>query len=544
MKEGIYLMDCIEGMKQIADNSIDACITDPPYELGFMGKKWDSTGITYNVELWEEAFRILKPGAYLLAFGGSRTYHRLACAIEDAGFEIRDMIEYVYGSGFPKSLNINKELQKRCTCGNIEIYERAKKNTEHNLRSLQKTDLSQTINIEKKQGEILQSELSEQSLQIQQFKSTEDVWRKQSILERRDNVEKNTWELSGSNLCEMSEGLFANGKEGWLHNATQIDNGTISEQVINENRSCTSQRPQPKEQSYREPCDFCKQYGTQEVRMLYEATDGIGSALKPAHEPIVVARKPISEKTLLDNFLKWGTGGMNIDECRIKTEDNLNGGGYSKNFKGSSFLAYGGKLEYEQPIGRFPANLLHDGSEEVVRLFPNTKPSKIGKPRGTFKKGLFANSEFNKVGTEHNDSGSAARFFYCAKASQSERNEGLDGLEDKTENLKGLDTRGRTLQREDGSETLVARWKGKPTKNNHPTVKPIALMKYLIKLVTREDALVLDPFLGSGTTGIACKNLKRRFIGFEKEEEYYHIAVNRVNKKEIQFKLNFTNEIP
>src|SRR5690606_38007619 len=209
---------------------------------------------------------------------------------------------------------------------------------------------------------------------------------------------------------------------------------------------------------------------------------GLGTCLKPANEPTVLARKPLSEKTVAENVLKWGTGGLNIEGCRIPTDDNLNGGGYSKNFKGSLFLAYGGKRDYKQPAGRFPANVILD--EEAGRMLDEqsgiTRSGKVKSDKGTYA-GISTTGFLRGITTtqnQHGDSGGASRFFYCAKASRKERGEF----------------------------------------NKHPTVKPIALMEYLIKLVTPPEGIVLDPFLGSGTTALAALNLGRFFIGIEFNE--------------------------
>jgi len=185
MNFNVMVGDCRQRLKDLTDNSIDSIVTDPPYELGFMGKSWDSTGIAYDINVWRECLRVLKPGGHMLAFGGSRTYHRLACAIEDAGFVIRDQIQYVYGSGFPKSLNVFKALSKKCTCGNMVAYERAAQNTKPQVRPMWESDLSETVNPENQQGEVLQSGLSEQGLPFQQPQPAENVWEGQSRVERR-----------------------------------------------------------------------------------------------------------------------------------------------------------------------------------------------------------------------------------------------------------------------------------------------------------------------------------------------------------------------
>ncbi len=372
-------------MKLLDDCSVDSIVTDPPYEIGFMGKKWDSTGIAYNIELWQECLRVLKPGGHLLAFGGTRTYHRMTCAIEDAGFEIRDCIQWLYGSGFPKSHDISKAIDKKLGAEREFICENPN---------------------------------------------------------ARPNSQPK-YSLDGQNK-----------------------NFQISVQPIT--------AP-----------------ATPEARQWA----GWGTALKPANEPIVVARKPLSEKTIADNVLKWGTGGINVDGCRIPTDDNLNGGGYSKNFKGSTFLAYGGKLDYKQPAGRFPANVILD--EEAGKLLDEqsgiSKPRKgrTGKRGGTAWHGQKGIGTPDKIGRWPSDSGGgASRFFYCAKASKKERGEG----------------------------------------NNHPTVKPVSLIKYLVTLVTPPDGVCLDPFMGSGTTAIACINTNRNYIGFEIDKHYCDIANERIRK--------------
>jgi site-specific DNA-methyltransferase (adenine-specific) len=385
----IYNMDCIEGMKQLEDNSVDSIVTDPPYELGFMGKSWDASGIAYNVEMWKEAFRVLKPGGYLLSFGGTRTYHRMACAIEDAGFEIRDQIQWVYGSGFPKSLNVEKQLEKQ---GNARASE---------------------------------------------FK-------------------------------------------------------------------------------------------------------GIGTAIKPANEPIVVARKPLAEKTVAENVLKYGTGGINIDDCRvgfINDEDEFESKNKNQHSKypnsvmrnsAKNGIYHQDKREPEDYTaqGRFPANVIHDGSDEVLELFPDTNPSKTNLVSN--KGSIWGSTNTDKEIRGHNDlGGSAARFFYCAKASKSERNAGLDGFEDKQYSYDG---RNKEIENPYQRNKSIA-------KNNHPTVKPLKLMEYLVKLVTPKGGVCLDPFMGSGTTAVACKKNGFNYLGFDMTKEYVEIAEARIKATECQKKL-------
>jgi len=270
--------------------------------------------------------------------------------------------------------------------------------------------------------------------------------------------------------------------------------------------------------------------------------EGWGTALKPALEPITVARKPLGEKTVAENCLKWGVGGINIDGCRVEYTDGTTEEQIRRKYSGSNegngsvtnnFGVKDIKMTSESTLtGRFPANLIHDGSDEVVGLFPQTKGEigRVGRKSG----GNYSASSF-KVGvvteTGIRDSGSASRFFYCAKASKRERNIGCEGLEEKIVNdgrEKKIDNafqRGATLR-----------------KNTHPTVKPLALMEYLVKLVSREGQVILDPFMGSGTTGMACKRLDREFIGIEMMEEYMEIAKARIDGVKKREQLNLLKD--
>lgn len=312
----IHLADCREYLAQLDDDSVDACVTDPPYELGFMGKSWDRTGIAYDPAVWAHVLRVLKPGGHVVAFGGSRTYHRLGTAIEDAGFAIRDSLLWLYGTGFPKSLDVGKAIDKSAGA----------------------------------------------------------------------TPEAQQWQ-------------------------------------------------------------------------------GYGTALKPAHEPAVLARKPF-KGTVASNVLAHGTGGLNIDGCRVSVGKRVPGGGKSKRgARGGGIYGDGAAEQNASPHsnGRWPANVAHDGSAPVL------------------------------AGLD-----SAARFFYCAKASKAEREAGLDA--------------GRKSGR----------------RNIHPTVKPIALMRWLVRLVTPPGGLVLDPFCGSGTTGCAAALEGLRFIGCELDPRYAAIANARM----------------
>jgi len=404
--------NCIELLATLPDNSVDSIVTDPPYGLSFMGKSWDgpagmlgqiatgdekrgayayggshSRGYIDNDNLafqawtteWAiQALRVLKPGGHLLAFGGSRTYHRLASAVEDAGFEIRDQIMWLYGSGFPKSLDVSKAIDKN-----------------------------------------------------------EGHWR---------------------------------GKAG----ETTTSNGAMS--GPNYERTPKGDPITPEAQQWQ----------------------GWGTALKPAHEPIVVARKPLIG-TVATNVLTYGTGALNIDESRVTIAegDTPSAGKRTATFGTQETLSGGdGSGGWEAASGRWPANVIHDGSEEVLEYF--------GEPQ---------------------------RFFYCAKASKSERNAGLDIEQFPLKNYTEANKMG-------GAGDTMLTGSGNPRdsrkQNFHPTVKPIALMRYLVKLVTPPNGTVLDPFLGSGTTAVAAILESFNWMGCEMTEDYWPIIDARVAWAEAQ----------
>jgi DNA modification methylase len=400
--------DCLIKLKELEADSVDSIVTDPPYHLtsitkrfgkensapaqygtdgvfqraskGFMGKEWDGGDIAFRTEVWEECLRVLKPGGYLLAFGGTRTYHRMTVAIEDSGFEIRDCIFWCYGSGFPKSHNI-------------------------------------ALAIDKLEGKV------EHRGKAMNMKGAGN---------RKD--------LQGKEARPQSSELYG-----------KPYNEPISENANNWN--------------------------------------GWGTSLKPAVEPVVMARKPF-KGSVAGNVLEWGTGAINIDDCRVGHNEPIKVMKPQKG--GNKVFGQGGRYEETTELkaeGRWPANLILD--EEAGRM--------LDEQSGNIK-------------------GGASRFFYCPKVSKGERNEGLDGFEDKKVEINTPHN----------SKTLEERY-DMTSKNTHPTVKPQALMSYLIKLVTPKGGTVLDPFMGSGSTGKAAVKDGYSFIGIEREEEYFQIAEGRIN---------------
>ena len=487
--------DCIEAMKAMPDNSVDSIVTDPPYELGFMGKSWDASGIAFNVEVWREALRVIKPGGHLIAFSGSRTYHRMAVAIEDAGFEIRDQIMWVYGSGFPKSHNVSKGVDKN--------------NGEAN-RLLKFTTWMRTTGLKAKElDEVTQTNMGGHYLTTasQPAIPTVALWAKIRPL-----------------IADVPE---------WVDEL--VDRIEAEREVVGKMTNPASSIYSQSENEISRDVDI-----TAPATTAAKQWDGWGTALKPAHEPMVLARKPLIG-TVANNVLTHGTGGLNIDGSRVVAEgenfDNLKSRPIGKlntrrndetdeEFdvrvnESPEQLAALAKLK---ELGRWPANFIHDGSDEVVALFPQTKGTV-----GNTQYGSGTNSIYGKFSTDGNptgsngtpDSGSAARFFYCAKASKRDRNEGLEGFEAKRDHdgradggVGGDNPRNRT---------------NNAKLNHHPTVKPTTLMQYLVRLVTPPNGIVLDPFMGSGSTGKACVYEGFDFIGIDQSAEYVEIAQARID---------------
>jgi DNA modification methylase len=419
----LLLGDCIDKLKELDDNSIDSIVTDPPYGLSFMGKKWD-----YDVpsqEIFEECLRVLKPGGHLLSFAGSRTYHRMAVRVEDAGFEIRDQIMWIYGSGFPKSHNIGKAVDK--LHGNEREVVGEKKN-KINLNATKEGDKS----------------------------FYENAWQNKDYIDLPITKGNSEW-------------------EGW------------------------------------------------------------GTALKPSHEPIVMARKPLSEKTVVNNVLEWGTGGINIDESRIGTEQRTYKGMSSKKPDGAGTFRDDNWIpkDIENTVeGRFPANIIFD--EEAGKILDEQSGiSKSTGGRSGNKEGVGQNGIYGQYKGEVRDEnpglgdvGGASRFFYCPKTSKTDRNEGLDTFEEK-QTVGGGGGIGNYQDDVNSASGKFGSEKA-PSKNNHPTVKPTDLMLYLIRLVTPKGGTTLDPFMGSGSTGKAAVRGGFDFVGIEREEDYMEIATARI----------------
>jgi len=452
----------------LPDNSVDSIVTDPPYELGFMGKKWDSSGIAYSVELWTECLRVLKPGGHLLSFGGTRTFHRVAVAIEDAGFEIRDNMAWLYGSGFPKSLDVSKAIDKGSG-------ENEKRRLEF-VTWMRATDMkaAQANKILQESGAISHNGTMAGHFfeTVQPAIATADIFDalRPHLPEVPEAIERLVAERTGIEWTAYKNRAVV-GKKEWSNSENHFTPGQDHTKRVNLDITAPS---------------------TSEAQQW----EGWGTALKPAHEPIIVARKPLIG-TVAHNVLTHGTGALNIDGSRIGT-----GTGETKtvnypDIRGDNFQQ--GKESYSErgtvqreviDKGRWPANIILD--EHTAGLLD-----------------------------EQSD---ASRFFYVAKASKRDRNEGLEDLPF---------TKGGSLS---GGEDKRSGTTNQPTRQNfHPTVKPTALMEYLVKLVTPPNGTVLDPFTGSGSTGKAAILNGFDFIGIEMTEDYLPIIKARLKHAEATY---------
>jgi hypothetical protein len=404
-----------------------------------MGKQWDTGDTVHAVEFWAECLRVLKPGGHLLSCSGTRTYHRMACAIEDAGFEIRDMIGYLYGSGFPKSHNISKAIGV-CACEALP---------ERDMRSLREANVPEAQHVDNKRREVLLASLPKHSASIAgRQESASHVRGEKPGMEGRRNASEASRQLRSDEIHSLPAGSDADGAMRRICDGASRDDGAAMPHDLDPHRMRASSGSQPDEQRSDEPGIMAGQSKPQ-TRGAWQdcgrcgkplVPDGLGTALKPAQEPIVLARKPLSEKTVAANVLLWGVGALNINGCRVRFADEADeaeskdknrhsdfGSGPRENaIYGSDSRARGLNGNYDAS-GRWPANIIHDGSDEVVGAFPDNLSSGTGAIKKATGAGTQANAygkESRPVGTpnvEYGDTGSAARFFYTAKADADDR---------------------------------------------------------------------------------------------------------------------------
>jgi DNA modification methylase len=610
----LRLGDCIEVLRSLPAESVDAVVTDPPYGLskepdiaevmrhwlagdryehggsGFMGKSWDS--FVPGPEYWREAFRVLRPGAHVLAFAGTRTVDLMAVALRFAGFEIRDQLAWVYGSGFPKSVDVSKMIDKAMVRdretgalvfrGHVEeIYAATTEIADlRDLAGVSNREIDELFGTNGMAGHWTARRTNTQpqipqwdewakikALFAERFRAkADDIFTDWSALDRLSKLDAAIWKLNGRK-----------GKpgDGWFE------------------RPITGEHAQPAAaQAWQVNCgvsdvavkgDRRDEAATEEARRW----QGWGSALKPAQEPIILARKPLAG-TIAATVLRHGTGAINVDACRIGTSDDLNGGGYSGGGPTGMFgLRHLEPEQFTQPSGRWPANFLlshgdgcelvgtkrvrtgtatagdakpghlfgfgergpeprghadDDGREEVEdwRCAPGCPVAELDRQSGETTstasvsftdKPNFANKVYGRgmggtvsPSNQHEDSGGASRFFYVAKPDGKERDLGLEGLPKKS--------RAEATDRAEGSAGAAHARAGAGSRegraNIHPTVKPVDLMRWLCRLVTPPGGVVLDPFMGSGSTGVACSREGFRFLGIERDPAYYKIAEHRL----------------
>lgn len=534
--------DCMDVLAGMAANSVDAIVTDPPYEIGFMGKGWDGSGIAYRVELWAECLRVLKPGGHLLAFGGTRTYHRMTVAIEDAGFEIRDSLHWCYGSGFPKSLDVSKAIDK------MDAAEEQEKRRLRFTAWVRSTGLT--------------------SKQIDDATSTNmgghyTTAASQPAIMTREHLDA---------VRHLIKSVPA-----WVER--ECDIRSVESRNFAE-REVVGKRDVPIGHSFAGPT-----YGG-DARLVVDVTapatdaarqwSGWGTALKPAHEPIVVARKPLVG-TVAGNVLTHSTGALNIDGCRVlappsESFEGLVGrpiqklatrrdGESDEDYKARVLSSPGQQeaLRKLKQMGRWPANLVFTHTHNCAdRCAPGCPVAELdrqsgdrpGMKPGILRRGATTGTSIgggSALGVAHpqdvdagyGDSGGASRFFtvtewdptadvppfrYVAKPSKRERNAGLDGLPERS-----------AAERYQTISTLNAEHQQRlPAANHHPTVKPVALMRWLVRLVTPPGGTVLDPFAGSGTTLVAATLEGFHAIGIELTDDYHPIIAGRIAWAETQ----------
>lgn len=542
--------DCLEHLRTLPSDSLDSLVTDPPAGISFMGKEWDGNKggrdqwVAWMTEVMAECLRVLKPGAHGLVWAIPRTSHWTMTALENAGFEVKDQIFHLFGSGFPKSLDVRKSAVKQgrvCVCTKNMHDMQQSMGTDNSVSGNAQSDVqprlcgdassSSCADSDQKLSDLQsvreaiqtqESDCSEQGENVlaalpghhsdagpEDARSTQgDSFehegpkatgfaqrRAKPCLEGRRNVQAQQGQLHRAEVRPMPEGLSADGAEGRLHHGASVRDGYASRTLPDQNGSGPSQGPRHAEQRDREPRVVPQQWGSQTCGSCSKPIlpEGIGTALKPAVECWVLVRKPCSEKTVAANVLKHGTGGLNIDASRIGTETITTS--INTAIKGGNFAradGIGKAQEKSTHVGRFPANLVLD-EEAAAALDEQSgtlgRSSGGGMNRDEKSPTSYSFTKRDKVKTVgFGDSGGASRFFYVAKASRSD---------------KGAD-------------------------NTHPTVKSTKLMSYLIRLITPPGGTVLDPFMGSGSTGVAAKAEGFEFVGIEQHEGYYKTALQRI----------------
>lgn len=660
MSVRIITGDCLIELPKLvaAGERFHACVTDPPYELKFMGKTWDGTGVAFRPETWRAVYDCLLPGAHLLAFGGTRGWHRLACAIEDAGFEIRDTICWIFGSGFPKNHSVNKALRGIvCDCEDRQTPI-SEGDSIHPVRDLREVDTSRPITTETQQSSVLQQLLPEQELRgaiasdVSQRTcggnpggsiGGRDARGEESSMEGWGDISEAPRKLRERKVCSLPGAAQGDGPQGRVCDGASTGDGAMDRPRADPERVRASQRSQASEQ-----CEA--QLRTLAVQSQSQASgawplcdrcgkpripNGLGTALKPAHEPIIVARKPL-DGTVAANVLRHGCGALNVDACRVSTVpgDYASGGTHDH---GGTGWGMGRVRTEEHSLGRWPANVIHDGSEEVLAAFPDApgQLAFVGQKNGRRDSvNCYGDYGARPDTNPRGDSGSAARFFKACPYSEDEWNaytnarnaaqsfdlqselaafalsdavaQSMQPLALIRQSYQGRSTsvtaselrmvcatvtalilniaarssqewpQGRltldnspvicvarkgptdttmitaSLWKSDGCAELatfsitetredrgVRDWPHRfhytakadsadRQGSKHPTVKPTDLMRYLVQLVTPPGGTVLDPFAGTGSTGLAADQLGFNAVLIEQDATYAEDARRKV----------------
>ena len=498
----VYHGNCLDVLKEFPDNSIDSIVTDPPYELGFMGKKWDNSGIAFNVEVWKECLRVLKPGGHLLAFGGTRTWHRLAVAIEDAGFEIRDSIAWLYGSGFPKSMNVAASIEAKLTTGS------ANKTMFKNL---------QGEHVERTDGNSFNKANAEHGIRPADYSQTAGDTRLAKV--KPTTTEAEQWQGWGTALKPAFEpvvvarkpiiGTVAENVITYGTGALNIDASRIGFQSDSDKASATPQGKVTSNLSAGAAPDV-NDAGRQEV----ERPDNSGGRF-PANVMLCHTEECIE---------------VSAGTLESTPAEEVSGGIWSESTGKPAGPTYNDTPAVWQCVEGCPVYILDQQSgtsksKAAAMAVPDIRSGKYGSEYGT-------REDLEKTVRGFNDAGGASRFFYVAKASKKDRNEGLDDFESKSLGIKGhglgriCSICGAKQMNPCGCEG--ATFVNPERKNFHPTVKPTQLMRYLVTLITPQGGTVLDPFTGSGSTGKAAILEKFNFIGIELTEDYLPIIEGRL----------------
>ena len=580
MPHTIHTGDALATLQALPDNTFDAMLTDPPYGIAFMGKKWDTfkagdiamrrnpqmdavntgnakqggrqrAGPDYQkrqardarayqewITAWAaEALRVLKPGAYALVACGTRTQHRMASGLEDAGFEVRDVIAYLYGSGFPKSKAVG------CRCRRMEPDAEPNATPEHDVPRLPRDDVPEAEGVTRGPRPLLQPSVPEQGASVHGAARTEPEpgRAEQPGVEGRHHLQAQQGQLHRTEVRTVPGGVSADGPSGRVRDGTPARDGAVARAMFAAVGGRASQEPRDSGQPPVEPGTVREQRRAQADRSREEtcpdcggltAWAGYGTALKPGMELWTLVRKP-PEGTVAANCLRHGVGGLNIDGTRVGTRENDESGWSKTGSKASENRAMSGANYDREPkseagTGRWPANVVHDGSDEVLNLFPHTTS---GQPTGTrnaatgFSTGITPGAH---ALTGFGDSGSAARFFYTAKASRREREAGLDAaFSDEPRYKKG------GVGGTGGKRSVEAALNTPHTRNPHPTVKPLALTEYLARLLLPPERStprrILTPFSGVGSEMIgALRAGWDHATGIELDPEYATIAHARI----------------